>query len=424
MPAHASFRVSRAQRALEERFMSASTARTNTLASAGTAAAILGLAAWVFYVRAFQGSRGEDWMVFYSAARMVFDGQLPLLYDGDKLTALLNARFVHDLAAPLPLHPFLYPPHYLLVLVPFGLLPPFLGLAAFLLASFACLAFALSCWARDRTERILYCIAVLVSPAAAIVVCLGQNSFLSAALLVGGFAAIAGRRPLIGGILLGLLSYKPQLFLMVPVALLAGRQGKALAAVSITGILLLVVSAGIFGPGIWRAWFAIMTAPSALTERWSSIARINGQNIYAYAAFLGAPLHLANALQTGATICGAIFLYWFNRRAAGSELKLIALLATTTLTAPHFLGYDAILIEIAAAMFLALSLREGASMLETGVSVLAWLSTVINPPTVFPIGVATPLIIVLFLALVVRRGKFGDRLSLAVPLLADFASER
>jgi hypothetical protein len=383
--------------------MSADTARANTLASVGTGCAILGLAAWVFYFRAFAGSRGEDWMVFYTAARTFFDGQLSLIYDGDKLTALLNARFSHVLGAPLPLHPFLYPPHYLLILLPFGLLPPFLGLGSFLFLSFAALAAALLYWAKDGTERWLYCVSVLVSPAAAIVVCLGQNTFLSCALLVGGFAAVSARRPVLGGILLGLLSYKPQLFLMVPVALIASRQWKVLASLCATGVILVVVSTGLFGIGIWRDWLSIMTAPSALTERWSSIARINGQNIFAYAAFLGAPLRLANALQIAATGLGAIFVYWFHRRAADDELKLIAVLAATTLTAPHFLGYDAVAIEIAATMFLAYTLRRGASLFETAIAGLAWLSPLINPPTVFAVGVATPLLIVLFLALVVRR---------------------
>lgn len=382
--------------------MSANTARANTLASVGAGCAILGIATWIFYFRAFNGSRGEDWMVFYTAARAWFDGKLGILYDGDSLTSVLNAHFAHALAKPLPLHPFLYPPHYLLVLLPFGLMPPFFGLGVFLLLSFAALVGALACWARDRTELALFTLAALLSPAAALVVWLGQNTFLSCALLVGGFAA-ATKKPILAGILLGLLSYKPQLFLMVPVALVASRQWKVLGAMCVTGAVLFAASAAIFGLSLWHDWFRIMTAPSALTERWSSIARINGQNIYAYAAFLGAPLKLANALQVLATLCGGVFLYWFGRRSRDETLKLVAILATTTLTAPHFLGYDAVAIEIAAAIFLAASLREGASVPDTAIAVLAWLSPAINPPTVFPIAVATPLVIVLFLAAVVRR---------------------
>ena len=383
--------------------MSATSARANTLASVGTGCAILGIAAWIFYFEAFQGSRGEDWMVFYTAARAWFDGKLALLYDGDSLTALLNAQFAHALAKPLPLHPFLYPPHYLLVLLPFGLLPPFAGLGAFLALSFAGLVAALAFWARDRAGLAFLALAALLSPAAAIVAWLGQNTFLSCALLVGGFAAVSARKPIVAGILLGLLSYKPQLFLMVPVALVASRQWKTLAAMCATGVVLFAVSAGVFGLSLWREWFQIMTAPSALTERWSSIARINGQNIYAYAAFLGAPLKLANALQVLATLCGAGFVYWFHRRAQDDGLKLVAILATTTLAAPHFLGYDAVAIEIAAALFLAFTLRSGTSVFDTAVAALAWLSPLINPATVFPIAVATPILIVLFLLAVVRR---------------------
>ena len=58
-------------------------------------------------------------------------------------------------------------------------------------------------------------------------------------------------------------------------------------------------------------------------------------------------------------------------------------------------------------MFLAYTLRNGPSTWETGVVVLAWLSPLINPPTVFAIGVATPLLIVAFLALVVRRDTWA-----------------
>ena len=50
----------------------------------------------------------------------------------------------------------------------------------------------------------------------------GQNGTWTAALFGGGLSLLE-RRPLLAGGLLGLLSYKLQLGLLIPVALLAGR---------------------------------------------------------------------------------------------------------------------------------------------------------------------------------------------------------
>ena len=392
--------------------------RANTLSAVAAGCAVLGLGAWLFYYRAFSGVRGEDWMVFYTAGTRRARGQLSVLYDGDKLTALLNARFVHAwLVSPLPLHPWLYPPHFLLFVVPFATLPPGWALGTFLTLSFAGLAAALWSLGENATERWLTIISALLCPAAAIVACLGQNTFLSCALLVGGFSAMR-RHPILGGVLLGMLSYKPQLALMVPVALVAARQWKVLAAAVASAALLAAASAALFGLDLWRVWFAVMTAPSAMTERWDSLARINGQNIYAYAAFLGAPLRLANAAQIAATALTAALVYWFARKPSPDELKLVFVLAATSLSAPHFLGYDAVMLEIAATVFFAVSLRDGPTLPETVGSVLVWLSPLVNPATVFPIGVATPLLILAFLGLVIRHAARAEHRDIGVPALA------
>jgi hypothetical protein len=65
---------------------------------------------------------GQDWMVFYTAARAYLDGNLPLLYDADRLTAHMEVAFADWLAEPLGFHPWVYPPPFLLLLIPFGTL--------------------------------------------------------------------------------------------------------------------------------------------------------------------------------------------------------------------------------------------------------------------------------------------------------------
>ena len=51
----------------------------------------------------------------------------------------------------------------------------------------------------------------------------GQNGFLTAALL-GGALHLLDRRPWLAGVLIGLLAYKPQFGVLIPIALLASRR--------------------------------------------------------------------------------------------------------------------------------------------------------------------------------------------------------
>ena len=378
------------------------TSNRKTLMAVAVGGCLFGLAAWILYFRIFAGERGEDWMVYYSAARSYFDGRLPLLYDGAGLTAALNARFAGWLAHPLPLHPWLYPPHYLLLLLPFGALPPILSAVAFLISTFALMAAALSRLTDKVGERLLYILSALLCPAAAIAVWLGQNTFLTAALLVGGFA-LNKRRPLFAGVLLGVLTYKPQFWLMVPIALIAARQWKTLAAALASAGLLALTSLVVFGPGPWEDWLALMTAPSALFDHWQTLARLNGQSLYACAVLLGASPLLANAVQfAGAALAG--FVVWRSfSRPFPADLKIAILLVATIFAAPHIIDYDAALSCIAATIFFAYNLRHGVQLGDTAIAAALWLSPLINPPSIFPTGMATPLLIALFVLRVVER---------------------
>ncbi len=377
--------------------------RDKTLAAVGTGCAILAIAAWAFYVRAFAGLHGDDWMVFYSAARATLDGKLALVYDGDWLTATINARFAHWLTHPLELHPFLYPPHYLLMLVPFGLLPPAISDAVFLCLSFAGLVAALWPFAKTSEERWLFVLAALLCPAAAITVCAGQNTFLTLSLIVGGFW-LAPRRPLLAGVLFGLLTYKPQLGLMIPVALIAMRQWKVIASAAATTLCLVAASMAVFGLQPWHTWFALMASHNDLYVRWDTMTRVYRLSVASYALFFGATPQLANFVQLLSAVASGAAVYWFHRRPTPPDLRLAVVLAATMLASPHVLLYDAMTAEIAAALFFVYALRNGTPVIDTVIAVPTWLVTMANPPALFVIGAATPFLVAAFLALVLWRG--------------------
>jgi hypothetical protein len=372
------------------------------LAATASLVVVLGGVGWAFYLTAFRTDLGEDWMVYFNAIRAVIDGHLALVYDGERLTQLMNARFADRIPAPLPLHPFLYPPHYLLLLLPFGFLSFALAGGLFIVASFVGLAAAMLRSAKDGEERAVMLSSLLLSPATAITACIGQNAFLTCALMVAGLG-LATRRPVLAGALLGILTYKPQLWLMVPVALAASGQWKALAASVATALVLCLASVAVFGLDPWHAWLALMTEPSDVYDKWRVIARLNGQSLYTDAILIGADEKLANLVQAAAAFGAAGCVWWCHRRPMDGALRLAVVLAATMLAAPHVIDYDAVLLAVAATLFFVHALRQGLRDGDVAMALLVWASPLINPPSVFRIGLVTPLIVAGFIAWVIAH---------------------
>ena len=102
-------------------------------------------------------------------------------------------------------------------------------------------------------ERRLLLLA-LAFPAVLINVGHGQNGFLTAALLGGALVIRSAANP--AGILIGLLVYKPQFGLMIPLALVAGGHWRTFAAAAATVAALTLVTTLAFGPEVWPAFKA------------------------------------------------------------------------------------------------------------------------------------------------------------------------
>jgi hypothetical protein len=76
----------------------------------------------------------------------------------------------------------------------------------------------------------------------------GQNGYLTAS-LIGGALYLMPTRPVLSGICLGLLSYKPQYGLLFPLALIAASQWKVFFTAGTVAILLASLSWLAFGTG-------------------------------------------------------------------------------------------------------------------------------------------------------------------------------
>ena len=116
----------------------------------------------------------------------------------------------------------------------------------------------------------------------------GQNGFLTAALL-GGALAILDRRPIVAGLLFGLLAYKPQFGLMIPLALVAGGYWRSFAAAVATVAFLAVAATIAFGPDVWRAFFDSTHFMRTVVLEQGDPGWHKMQSLFAWARMWGAP---------------------------------------------------------------------------------------------------------------------------------------
>jgi hypothetical protein len=340
-------------------------------------------------------------MVFYTAVRAYFEGDLGLVFDGERLTGKINQQYADWLFAPIDFHPWLYPPHFLLLLLPFGMLSFATSYIIFMSLTFTALVYAVS---RLTGRLFLTTISLLIFPQSPFAFFTGQNNFLTGSILVGGFA-LTESSPLLGGALLGIGTYKPQLFLMVPVALIASRQWKVLVSTSATVVTLSLTSLVLFGWGIWNDWLRLMLAPSDTYQSWLAAGRLVGQSVYTCAVLVGASISVANTAQAIAALLGGGCVYWVFSRQVPTDLRLAVLLAAALLASPHVSSQDGVLLAVGA-IFLFCRIIDGEVRLIEPITIVAiWLAELFDPPKFFRLGVITPVILCVFIAVVMARAK-------------------
>ncbi|HUC71910.1 MAG TPA: glycosyltransferase family 87 protein, partial [Stellaceae bacterium] len=92
-----------------------------------------------------------------------------------------------------------------------------------------------------------------------------QNGYFTAVLLLWGLRFVE-RRPISAGMLLGTLCFKPQLGVLVPVALAAGGYWRAFASATVSVALLLTASVIVLGPDTWISFFHRLDLQRQLIE--------------------------------------------------------------------------------------------------------------------------------------------------------------
>jgi arabinofuranan 3-O-arabinosyltransferase len=274
---------------------------------------------------------GDDFINFWSGAYLAWHGRVAEIYN----PAAFHAFEQSVVGAPLNAYHYSYPPVLLLLTAPLALLAYVPALLAWLTAGWYAFYRALRLAMPGQGARLL----ALAAPAVFINAIGGQNGTWTAALFGGGLSLLE-RRPLLAGGLLGTLIYKPQLGLLVPVALLAGRHWRALAAASVVAGLLLAASTIWFGTDAWAAYLRNLALLRQMILEDGTGVWHRFVSVFVAARRLGAPVEAAYVIQaaSGALACIAVAWVWFGHAPAG--VKNAVLVLATCLTTPYLQDYD------------------------------------------------------------------------------------
>ncbi len=154
----------------------------------------------------------------------------------------------------------------------------------------------------------LWLLLALAYPAVFVNLGHGHNGLLTAA-LIGGALVLLDRRPLIAGILFGLLVYKPQFGILIPLVLVATGRWKCFAAAAFTVAALALVTTLAFGSEVWTAFFDSTHFTRVVVLEAGGTGWHKIQSVFATVRMWGGSVALAYALQSVVTLALAAALF-------------------------------------------------------------------------------------------------------------------
>jgi alpha-1,2-mannosyltransferase len=283
---------------------------------------------------------GTDFLSFWTVSSALQHDQTSAIYAPERLAELEHAA---DPGANELFYAWAYPPIALLLVYPLALLPYLWSLALWLALGVGLYLAVL--WRIMPRPLTLW--AGLAFPAVFVTVSHGQNGLLSAGLL-GSALLLLPARPWSAGVLIGLLSFKPQLGLLIPFALAAGAQWRTMAAAALTVLGLSAASLALFGSTLWSDFLASLPFARAMLEL-ELVPYYKLQSVFAATRLLGGSVALAYALQGLVAVGAASLVVWVWRQPAAQDLKNAALMTASLLATPFVLDYDMALLAPPAA---------------------------------------------------------------------------
>jgi hypothetical protein len=360
--------------------------------------ALLAIAAGTYglYVH-LETPTSTDFISFFAAGRLADLGTPALAYDPAQHRAMERLVF-GDARLPYAYF-FFYPPTFLAICAALALIPSYLAAFGIWVAATGALFVAsLKAILKDWGLTIAF----LSFPAAAATAGIGQNALLTAG-LIGAGTYFVDRRPVAAGLLWGLLIYKPHLAMMMPIALLASRNWRTFAAMSVSAAAVVAISLIWFGFGTWQAFFieAQSAAASFTTGRVGFAGLVS---LFAAARLAGLGVTAADAIQLVVALAAAAFTALVWARGQSLPVRALVLIAAGLIAPPVILFYDLLPAAIAIAWLLIDARRTGFLPWEKLVLGVIWVVPILSRGVGIAFGIPIgPVAIVALFALAAIR---------------------
>lgn len=285
-----------------------------------------------------------DFLAFWSAGRLALNGAAAWAYDPQAQHAVEVASLGHGFAGALE---WPYPPVFFFVVAPLALLP---YASAFILWCCATLAIYAAVIAKIARRIDAAAVACAAPPTLAALMA-GQNGLLTATLL-GLSLLFLEKRPVFAGLVLGLLSYKPQFGLLFPLALAAGACWRSFFAAGASALVVNGFAAAVFGTDTVSGFFHAMAVTGDMRVAHAGMGWAKLQSLYGVLRALGLPGSTAWSAQGcfSLALAGGVVALWRSR--LSFALKAASLAAAVPLVTPYILVYDLPMLAVPAAFLI------------------------------------------------------------------------
>jgi alpha-1,2-mannosyltransferase len=346
---------------------------------------------------------GTDFSNVWAAGRLALDGAPDAPYDIARQHAAEKAIFGGRDVPPYGWH---YPPIFLLVAAALALIP--YGWALFVWTAITLPVYLVAVRAILPAKETA--LLALAFPAVFVNLGHGQNGFLTAALLGGGLVLL-DKRPIVAGVLIGLLAYKPQFGLLIPLVLLVTGRWSVIAAAVATVLATSAVALALFGVKAWVAFadsagFTRTVVLEAGGPGWEKI-----QSLFSAVRMWGGGIELAYAAQFALALAVAVSLVWLWRSRAAAELKAAALACACLLATPYVLDYDLVVLAVAIAFLVRHGRAHGFRGYEISLLAFAWLAPLIARSAAGAIDLPLGFIAVAAIYLLALRRAAAERIA-------------
>ena len=348
---------------------------------------------------------GTDFSNVYAAGSYVLDGEPAAPFDPARQFAREQAIF----GQATQFYGWHYPPFFLGLAGLLATMPYWLALIAWqgvtLLLYLLAMRAIVSPHPEVASDR-LWLLLALAFPAVFINLGQAHNGFLTAA-LIGAALTQLDRRPLVAGMLIGLLAYKPQFGPLIPLVLIATGRWRVFAAAAATAAVMTIAVTLAFGVDVWSAFLATGKFTRTVVLEQGGTGWYKIQSVFSWVRMWGGGLALAYAAQGVVMLAVAAALIWLWRSPAAFPLKAAGLLIGSLLATPYSLDYDLMLLAPAIAYLALDGSQRGFGAHEKTILAALWIVPLVarSVPQATLIPLAVPVMLLAFVLLLRRAMK-------------------